>query len=86
MERLFLERLFTFILIFLSPHAVIKRFEQKEYVADSRAVAEYLKALVATNLISEYLPDEQSAKPAELPALVISDFILFHCRFCHSIL
>ncbi|XP_057818178.2 ATP-dependent zinc metalloprotease FTSH 11, chloroplastic/mitochondrial isoform X2 [Cryptomeria japonica] len=53
------------------PHAVIKRFEQREHAADSRAVAEYLKALVATNLISEYLPDEQSAKPAGLPALLL---------------
>lgn len=54
-----------------SPHAVIKRFEQGEHAADSRAVAEYLKALVATNLITEYLPDEQSAKPAGLPALLL---------------
>ncbi|KAH9308865.1 hypothetical protein KI387_036776 [Taxus chinensis] len=54
-----------------SPHAVIKRFEQREHAADSRAVAEYLKALVATNLISEYLPDEGSAKPSSLPALLL---------------
>lgn len=54
-----------------SPHAVIKRFEQREHAADSRAVAEYLKALVATNLISEYLPDEDSAKSAGLPALLL---------------
>uniref|UniRef100_A0A7N0U667 AAA+ ATPase domain-containing protein n=1 Tax=Kalanchoe fedtschenkoi TaxID=63787 RepID=A0A7N0U667_KALFE len=53
-----------------SPESVIKRFEQRDHAVDSRAVAEYLKALVVTNAISEYLPDEQSGKPSTLPALL----------------
>uniref|UniRef100_A0A7N0U661 AAA+ ATPase domain-containing protein n=1 Tax=Kalanchoe fedtschenkoi TaxID=63787 RepID=A0A7N0U661_KALFE len=53
-----------------SPESVIKRFEQRDHAVDSRAVAEYLKALVVTNAISEYLPDEQSGKPSSLPALL----------------
>lgn len=54
-----------------SPEAVIKRFEQRDHEVDSRGVVEYLRALVATNAITEYLPDEQSGKPTTLPALVI---------------
>lgn len=50
---------------------MIKRFEQREHDVDSRGVAEYLRALVATNAIAEYLPDEQSGKPSALPSLVI---------------
>jgi len=38
---------------------------------DSRGVAEYIRALVITNAISEYLPDEQTGKPSSLPALVL---------------
>uniref|UniRef100_A0A0C9S2W0 TSA: Wollemia nobilis Ref_Wollemi_Transcript_18535_3192 transcribed RNA sequence n=1 Tax=Wollemia nobilis TaxID=56998 RepID=A0A0C9S2W0_9CONI len=53
-----------------SPEAVIKRFEQREHAADSRAVAEYLRALIVTNAISEYLPDERSGKTSSLPALL----------------
>ncbi|XP_044505354.1 ATP-dependent zinc metalloprotease FTSH 11, chloroplastic/mitochondrial-like [Mangifera indica] len=53
-----------------SPEAVIKRFEQREHDVDSRGVAEYLRALVATNAIAEYLPDEQSGKPSALPSLL----------------
>lgn len=53
-----------------SPESVIKRFEQREHAVDSRGVAEYLRALVATNAISEYLPDEQSGKPSSLPTLL----------------
>lgn len=53
-----------------SPESVIKRFEQRDHAVNSQAVAEYLKALVVTNAISEYLPDEQSGKPSSLPALV----------------
>lgn len=53
-----------------SPEAVIKRFEQREHAVDSRGVAEYLRALVITNAISEYLPDEQSGKQSSLPTLL----------------
>ncbi|CAN1267667.1 ATP-dependent zinc metalloprotease FTSH 11, chloroplastic/mitochondrial [Linum perenne] len=52
------------------PEAVIKRFEKKEIAADSKGVAEYLRALVATNAIADFLPDEQSGKPSTLPALL----------------
>lgn len=53
-----------------SPESVIQRFEQREHAVDSRGVAEYLRALVATNAIAEYLPDEQSGKPSSLPSLL----------------
>ena len=44
---------------------------------DSRAVAEYIRALVATDAIDEYLPDEQSGKPSSLPTLVINHASFF---------
>lgn len=53
-----------------SPESVIRRFEQRAHAVDSRGVAEYLRALVATNAIAEYLPDEQSGKPSSLPSLL----------------
>ncbi|KAL7614594.1 hypothetical protein Lser_V15G09553 [Lactuca serriola] len=53
-----------------SPESVIRRFEQRQYAVDSKGVAEYIRALVATNAIAEYLPDEQSGKPSSLPALL----------------
>ncbi|KVI10169.1 AAA+ ATPase domain-containing protein [Cynara cardunculus var. scolymus] len=53
-----------------SPELVIRRFEQRQYAVDSKGVAEYIRALVATNAIAEYLPDEQSGKPSSLPALL----------------
>ncbi|KAI3442834.1 AAA domain-containing protein [Psidium guajava] len=53
-----------------SPETVIKRFEQRDHAVDSRGVAEYLRALVVTNAIAEYLPDEQSGKPSSLPTLL----------------
>lgn len=53
-----------------SPEAVIRRFEQRQYAVDSKGVAEYIRALVATDAIAEYLPDEQSGKPSGLPALL----------------
>ncbi|XP_021729036.1 ATP-dependent zinc metalloprotease FTSH 11, chloroplastic/mitochondrial-like [Chenopodium quinoa] len=53
-----------------SPESVIKRFEQRDLAVDSRGVIEYLRALVATNAIAEYLPDEQSGKPSSLPTLL----------------
>ncbi|GJN18366.1 hypothetical protein PR202_gb05520 [Eleusine coracana subsp. coracana] len=52
------------------PEDVIKRFEQRSHAVDSRGVAEYLRALVLTNAIADYLPDEKSGKPASLPALL----------------
>lgn len=53
-----------------SPESVIKRFEQRDLAVDSRGVIEYLRALVVTNAIAEYLPDEQSGKPSSLPTLL----------------
>ncbi|MCO5614074.1 hypothetical protein L7F22_068355 [Adiantum nelumboides] len=53
-----------------SPEAVIKRFEGRYHSTDAQCVAEYLRALVMTNGISEYLPDERSGKNATLPALL----------------
>ncbi|KAK9143987.1 hypothetical protein Syun_013387 [Stephania yunnanensis] len=53
-----------------SPESVIKRFEQRDHAIDSKGVAEYIRALVITNAIAEYLPDEQSGKASSLPALL----------------
>ncbi|KAJ7965384.1 ATP-dependent zinc metalloprotease FTSH protein [Quillaja saponaria] len=53
-----------------SPESVIKRFEQRDHIVDSGGVAEYLRALVVTNSISEYLPDEESGKTSSLPMLL----------------
>ncbi|GLT53362.1 hypothetical protein SLA2020_266380 [Shorea laevis] len=53
-----------------SPESVIKRFEQRDHAVDSRGVAEYLRALVVTNAIAEYLPDEETGKPSSLPTLL----------------
>ncbi|KZV36443.1 ATP-dependent zinc metalloprotease FTSH 11, chloroplastic/mitochondrial-like [Dorcoceras hygrometricum] len=53
-----------------SPESVIQRFEQRAHIVDSRGVAEYIRALVATNAIAEYLPDEQSGKASSLPSLL----------------
>ncbi|CAG7909857.1 unnamed protein product [Brassica rapa] len=52
------------------PEAVVQRFEQREHAVDSRGVAEYIRALVITNAISDFLPDEQSGKPSTLPTLL----------------
>uniref|UniRef100_A0A1J3FZM5 ATP-dependent zinc metalloprotease FTSH 11, chloroplastic/mitochondrial n=1 Tax=Noccaea caerulescens TaxID=107243 RepID=A0A1J3FZM5_NOCCA len=52
------------------PEAVVQRFEQREHAVDSRGVAEYIRALVTTNAIAEYLPDEQTGKPSSLPTLL----------------
>ncbi|THU72063.1 hypothetical protein C4D60_Mb04t08140 [Musa balbisiana] len=53
-----------------SPEAVIRRFEQRNHAIDSKGVAEYLRALVVTNALAEYLPDESSGKPSSLPTLL----------------
>ncbi|KAK4787889.1 hypothetical protein SAY86_011722 [Trapa natans] len=53
-----------------SPESVIKRFEQRDHAVDSRGVAEYLRALVVTNGIVEYLPDEQNGRSSSLPTLL----------------
>jgi len=57
---------------------VIKRFEERDRAVDSRGVAEYLRALVVTNAIAEYLPDEESGKPSGIPTLVITLKLNFH--------
>jgi hypothetical protein len=54
----------------VSPAAVIERFEKREHAADSSAVVEYLKALVNTDSITRYLPDNKEGTGATLPALV----------------
>jgi ATP-dependent metalloprotease len=54
-----------------SPGAVVKRFEQREHATDSQGVVEYLRALLLTNSISEYLPDDRSGKASTLPTLVL---------------
>ncbi|KAL8160313.1 hypothetical protein V2J09_001850 [Rumex salicifolius] len=53
-----------------SPEEVIKRFDQRKYSVDSRGVVEYIRALVATNALAQYLPDEESGKPSTLPTLL----------------
>jgi len=53
-----------------SPEAVIERFERREHATNGKAVVEYLRALVATNVISEYLPDERTGRTSGLPALL----------------
>lgn len=53
-----------------SPESVIRRFEQRNHAVDSKGVAEYLRALVVTNALAEYLPDEQSGKPSSLATLL----------------
>ncbi|KAF7816717.1 ATP-dependent zinc metalloprotease FTSH 11, chloroplastic/mitochondrial-like [Senna tora] len=53
-----------------SPESVIKRFEERDRAVDSRGVVEYLRALVATNAIAEFLPDGESGKPSSLPSLL----------------
>ncbi|CAM6101654.1 unnamed protein product [Calypogeia fissa] len=53
-----------------SPQAVIERFERREHATDSQAVVEYLRALVATNAITEYLPDDRTGRTSGLPALL----------------
>ncbi|KAG0447496.1 hypothetical protein HPP92_028299 [Vanilla planifolia] len=53
-----------------SPESVIKRFEQRQFTVDSRGVAEYIRALVVTNAIAEYLPDKLAGKPSNLPMLL----------------
>lgn len=52
------------------PELVIRRFEQRSHAVDSKGVAEYLKALVVTNALDDYLPDEKSGKASSLPTLL----------------
>lgn len=72
------------LLFCFSPEAVVQRFEQREHAVDSRGVAEYIRALVITNAITEYLPDEHSGKPSTLPTLVyyISSLLPLSYSFC----
>ncbi|BBN17942.1 ATP-dependent metalloprotease [Marchantia polymorpha subsp. ruderalis] len=53
-----------------SPQAVIERFERREHATDGQSVVEYLRALIATNTITEFLPDERSGRTSGLPALL----------------
>nr|KYP58629.1 hypothetical protein KK1_014044 [Cajanus cajan] len=53
-----------------SPESVIKHFEGREGAVDSRGVVEYVRALVMTNAIAEYLPNEEYGKPSRLPTLL----------------
>ncbi|KAK1665717.1 hypothetical protein QYE76_053876 [Lolium multiflorum] len=53
-----------------SPEDVIKRIEQRSHAVDSKGVAEYLRALILTNAIADYLPDERYGRSATLPALL----------------
>ncbi|KAJ8747856.1 hypothetical protein K2173_013024 [Erythroxylum novogranatense] len=53
-----------------SPEHVIRRFERREHTVDSGGVVEYLRALVVTNAIADYLPDQHSGKPSTLPSLL----------------
>lgn len=53
-----------------SPESVIRRFEQRDHAVDSRGVVEYLRALVVTNAIAEYLPDSENGRPSTLPSLL----------------
>ncbi|CAK9310744.1 unnamed protein product [Citrullus colocynthis] len=54
-----------------SPESVIRRFEQRDHAVDSRGVVEYLRALVVTNTIAEYLPDSETGRPSSLPTLLL---------------
>lgn len=62
--------------IIYSPEGVIQRFEERAHAVDSVGVAEYIRALVTTNAIAEYLPDEKSGKPASLPSLVLTSSVI----------
>ncbi|CAN0902924.1 ATP-dependent zinc metalloprotease FTSH 11, chloroplastic/mitochondrial [Linum grandiflorum] len=53
-----------------SPERVIMRFEERDHAVDSRGVAEYIKALVNTNALDDFLPDHESGKLSSLPALL----------------
>lgn len=48
----------------------MERFERREHASDAVVVVEYLRGLLASNLIQEYLPDEASGKASVLPQLV----------------
>lgn len=53
-----------------SPETVIKRFEERKHATDAHCVVEYLRALLMTNAISEYLPESRSGKSGTLPTLL----------------
>ncbi|XP_024357561.1 ATP-dependent zinc metalloprotease FTSH 9, chloroplastic/mitochondrial [Physcomitrium patens] len=54
------------------PQAVLERFEKREYAVDGKAVVEYLRALVATDAIAGYIPDESKGRSSELSRLLQS--------------
>lgn len=52
---------------------MLERFEKREYAVNGAAVVLYLRALLATNAIAEYLPDENKSRASGLPRLVRID-------------
>ncbi|KAG0554814.1 hypothetical protein M758_12G123800 [Ceratodon purpureus] len=52
------------------PQAVLERFEKTEYAVDGKAVVEYLRALVATDAIAEYIPDDSKGRSSGLSRLL----------------
>jgi hypothetical protein len=58
-------------IILYSPEAVISRFDERKHAVDCEGVVEYIRALVVTNAIDEYLPNKSTGKPSSLPTLVI---------------
>ncbi|KAG6605772.1 ATP-dependent zinc metalloprotease FTSH 11, chloroplastic/mitochondrial, partial [Cucurbita argyrosperma subsp. sororia] len=53
-----------------SPESVIRRFEQRDHAVDSKGVVEYLRALVLTDEIADYLPDSDVGRPSTLSTLL----------------
>ncbi|CAI5514010.1 unnamed protein product, partial [Closterium sp. Naga37s-1] len=52
------------------PGAVVQRFESRQHAVDAEGVAIYLRALVATDRLSSFLPSSDNARPASLPLLL----------------
>lgn len=67
---------------------MLERFEKREYAVNGAAVVLYLRALLATNAIAEYLPDENKSRASGLPRLVRIDIHrgifkwILSCMFC----
>lgn len=49
---------------------MLERFEKTEYAVDGKAVVEYLRALVTTDAIAEYIPDDSKGQSSGLSRLV----------------
>ncbi|CAI5479856.1 unnamed protein product [Closterium sp. Yama58-4] len=52
------------------PGAVVQRFEARQHAVDAEGVAVYLRALVATDRLSSFLPSNHNARPSSLPLLL----------------